>query len=76
MALGRLSAASLDPAARLCLCHARFDQAAPPLPAAHGPSTKSFIIRDANGQALAYVYYGIRPGGGWRCTGARLLGKE
>ena len=32
-------------------------------------ATESFCIRDANGQALAYVYLRMRPDGGWRRIG-------
>ena len=46
------------------------DGASPPLPAAPGPSTRPdpelerrcFIVGDANGHALAYVYFEEEPG--------------
>ena len=45
------------------------------LPAAFGDrrAPKSFIVRDANGQALAYVYFEEEPG---RRTAATLMTKD
>jgi hypothetical protein len=57
------------------------DGASPPLPAAPGPSTRPdpeldrrcFIVGDANGQALAYVYF---EGELDRRSAARLLTRD
>jgi hypothetical protein len=49
--------------------------ACPPLPAASRPpwivdeATESFCIRDAKGQALAYVYFEDETAAGRPCTG-------
>jgi hypothetical protein len=50
-----------------------FSYARPPLPSALVRRSNCFIVRDANGQALSYVYYENEPG---RRSAAKLLSED
>jgi hypothetical protein len=53
-------------------CNASIDT--PSLPHHHGrPSGADFVVRDANGQQLAYVYFEDEPG---RRSAAKLLSRD
>ena len=60
---------ALEEATQSLLMHARRF----PAPWSVGESEASFVVRDANGQALSYVYYEEEPG---RRSAAKLLTKD
>ena len=56
---------------RLAMRHARATPLPPPWSVEVTPNC--FIVRDANGQALSYIYYESEPG---RRSAAKLLSKD